>query len=124
MGRLSGLKPTIGRLAPRVGYTEGDAKGFDKQRRQTVPWRAWYNLARWKDLRLSILERDMFTCRMCGRTEGDTSKLVCDHRIPHKGNASLFWDASNLQTLCKSPCHDQHKQAQEKNGSLGSSRWL
>lgn len=82
------------------------------------PWHALYNTARWRKLRLSIFQRDVFTCRMpnCGRLEGDTSQLVCDHRVPHRGDVSLFWDEANLQTLCK-PCHDGIKQKSEQ-GSL------
>lgn len=57
----------------------------------------------------------MFTCQCCGRIEGDTSKLVADHIIPHRGDPALFWDMSNLQTLTKQ-CHDSNKQRLEKSG--------
>jgi 5-methylcytosine-specific restriction protein A len=77
------------------------------------PWRAWYNMARWKALRLATFLRDLYCCRRCGRVEGNTSKLVCDHIKPHRGNAVLFWDEANLQTLCK-PCHDKAKQIEEQ----------
>lgn len=117
MGRLTGLKPTVGRLAPRVGYAEGDEKGFERQRRQTHPYRAWYNTARWRALRMAVLVRDHFTCRMCGRLEGNTSLLVGDHIIPHKGNEALFWDETNVQCVCKS-CHDGAKQAFEKQNPI------
>jgi 5-methylcytosine-specific restriction endonuclease McrA len=40
---------------------------------------------------------------------------VCDHIEPHKGDPGLFWDTSNIQTLCKS-CHDSLKQSMEKRG--------
>lgn len=80
------------------------------------PWRRWYNTARWRALRLAIFTRDRFTCQMqgCGRLEGNTSLLVCDHMKPHRGNEALFWDEGNLQTLCKS-CHDGKKQAAEQS---------
>jgi 5-methylcytosine-specific restriction protein A len=77
------------------------------------PWKAWYKIARWRQLRLSIFKRDLYTCRKCPRIEGDTSLLVCDHVKPHRGDARLFWDETNLQTLCK-PCHDRLKQAEEQ----------
>jgi 5-methylcytosine-specific restriction protein A len=64
-------------------------------------------------LRLTVFLRDGFTCRMCGKLQGDTSKLACDHKLPHKGNDALFWDEGNLQTLCK-PCHDSNKQRLEQ----------
>lgn len=46
-----------------------------------------YHSARWRELRELILKRDLYTCQMlgCGRIEKDTSKLVADHKIPHKG---------------------------------------
>jgi 5-methylcytosine-specific restriction endonuclease McrA len=80
------------------------------------PWRAWYSTARWQALRRKVLLRDLFTCSKCGRLEGNTSLLVCDHIKPHRGDERLFWDETNLQTLCKS-CHDTIKQ-QEEQASL------
>lgn len=86
----------------------------DKGRLAANPWRAWYNTTRWRKLRLNILKRDRFTCQWpgCGRVTGDTSQLVADHRRPHRGDAALFWDEDNLETLCK-PCHDGPKQRAE-----------
>ncbi|MCB1476619.1 MAG: HNH endonuclease [Rhodobiaceae bacterium] len=81
-----------------------------------LPWRGWYKTARWQKLRWSVLVRDLFTCRMCKRIEADTSKLVADHIKAHRGDEALFWDAENIQTLCK-PCHDSAKQ-QEEQASL------
>lgn len=77
------------------------------------PWKAWYKTARWRALRLKVFLRDLFQCRKCKRIEGDTSKLVCDHITPHRGDERLFWDEANLQTLCKD-CHDKVKQAEEQ----------
>jgi 5-methylcytosine-specific restriction endonuclease McrA len=79
------------------------------------PWHGWYNTARWQELRMRVFTRDRFTCRMpgCGRLEGNTSRLVCDHIRAHRGDAALFWDEANLQTLCK-PCHDGLKQTVEQ----------
>jgi len=58
------------------------------------------------------LVRDLFTCQRCGQIEGDTSKLIADHRRPHRGIAALFWDILNLWTLCAS-CHSSWKQRAE-----------
>ncbi|OKO67049.1 HNH endonuclease [Bradyrhizobium sp. NAS96.2] len=79
------------------------------------PWKAWYKLARWRALRRRIFLRDLYTCQRkgCGRVEPDTSLLVCDHVIPHRGDERLFWDEANLQTLCKT-CHDRDKQREEQ----------
>lgn len=78
------------------------------------PWKAWYKTARWQQLRKQTFIRDMFTCQCgCGVVEADTSQLVCDHRKPHRGDARLFWDETNLQTMRKS-CHDGRKQREEQ----------
>lgn len=37
-----------------------------------------------------------------------------DHIIPHKGDASLFWDRTNWRALCKS--HHSAKTAREDGG--------
>ena len=42
---------------------------------------------------------------------------VVDHVTPHRGNAGLFFDQSNWQSLCKQ-CHDSYKQALEKSGTF------
>lgn len=79
------------------------------------PWKRWYKTARWQALRTEIFVRDLFTCQCgCGVIEGDTSKLVCDHKIPHRGDERLFWDKTNLQTLLKA-CHDRDKQKAEQS---------
>lgn len=82
--------------------------------RDQRPWRKWYHTARWKRLRQSVFVRDGFACQWpgCGRIDGDTSRLVADHKVPHRGCAALFWDETNVQTLCK-PCHDSAKQREE-----------
>jgi 5-methylcytosine-specific restriction protein A len=78
------------------------------------PWVKWYKTKRWQDLRLQTFTRDLFQCRMCGRIEGNTSKLACDHIKPHGGDPVLFWDPANLQTLCIDPCHDTLKRREEQ----------
>lgn len=111
MGRLTNLRSPLSNLPPRIAR-QADAQGHSPT---AEPWRKWYSLARWKRLRLAIFLRDMFTCQRegCGRLEGNTSLLVADHRTAHKGDPALFWDESNIQTLCK-PCHDRDKQREER----------
>jgi 5-methylcytosine-specific restriction endonuclease McrA len=109
MPKLKTLKPSINTIRPLLSMPKRD-----QQRDAVQPWRHWYKTSRWQKLRMQILVRALFTCQMagCGRVEGKTSQLVADHRIPHRGNEGLFWDADNLQCLCK-PCHDRLKQRQE-----------
>ena len=67
---------------------------------------------------MEVLVAANFTCEWCGTWFVDTSDLVGDHKVPHKGDPDLFWDRDNVQCLCK-PCHDRHKQAQEARSAWG-----
>lgn len=87
-----------------------------------APWHKWYKTARWEKLRQATFLRDRYTCKECGCLEGDTSKLVCDHVKPHRGNEALFFDPLNLQTLCKS-CHDTVKRKQEQTTKHQQGVW-
>lgn len=51
--------------------------------------------------------------RVCGYCESAPSTLV-DHRIPHRGDMTLFWDRSNWVPSCKT-CHDA-KTARQDGG--------
>ena len=118
MAKLTNLRPSLKSLAPRLAYTQ-NPEAKEQRVIDRAPWRAWYKLARWHKLRWSILKRDAFTCAMCGRVQATTSKLVADHRQPHRGDERLFWDPANLQTLCADPCHNKHKQRQEASQPPG-----
>lgn len=115
MAKLTTLRPKVQMLAPRLGRMPADETARHRERDETLEWRRWYKTSRWQKLRWSILVRDTFTCGMCGRIESDTSKLVADHRMPHRGSETLFWDAGNLWCVCKG-CHDSAKQRMERRG--------
>lgn len=53
-----------------------------------------------------------------------TFATVADHIEPHRGDASLFWNPANLQSLCKL-CHDSIKQKMERNDKpqIGVDGW-
>ena len=72
--------------------------------------KAWYRL-RHKQL------SDNPTCCMCKALGRVVAATVVDHVKPHRGDVGLFYDAANVQSLCK-PCHDRHKQRLEKSGIL------
>ena len=38
---------------------------------------------------------------------------VVDHIIPHRGDAKLFWDEGNWQSLCKN-CHDHKTMTEDR----------
>ena len=114
MARLSGLPPRLGSLPPRLAYAPVTDADRDRERAAFHPYRAWYKTKEWVALRIATFIRDNFTCQMCGRIEGNTSKLVADHDRPHRGDRRLFFDPDNLKTLCQSPCHSKHKQRIEQ----------
>jgi 5-methylcytosine-specific restriction endonuclease McrA len=110
MGRLKALKPRLS-AAPSRLHRATDERSLDRRRLADTETRKLHKTARWQALRWSVLVRDQFTCQICKRLEGDTSKLVCDHIEPHRGDVEKFWSGP-FQTLCK-PCHDGQKQREE-----------
>ncbi len=69
---------------------------------------------RWRSARKAFL-RDNPVCVMCQQDGIATPASVVDHMTPHKGDPGIFWDQDKWQPLCQ-PCHDRHKQRQEKSG--------
>lgn len=72
---------------------------------------ALYKTPKWKQVRKAWLKLNPW-CAWCGPGKIAT---IADHIIPHKGNEELFWDTTNLQSLCKH-CHDSVKKRLENNG--------
>lgn len=108
MGRLTALGSTLKPLAARV------SSGRDKEGHSAAaePLRHLYSTVRWQRLKRRVHVRDAYQCQMesCGAV---TPRPIADHRIPHRGDLALFWDETNVQTLCK-PCHDGRKQRLER----------
>jgi len=111
VSRLATLRPGLSTLASRLVPTITSETQRSLRRRANDPWRAWYGLKRWKDIRWQVLTRDLFTCQLCGHMESNTSLLVCDHVTPHRGDTTLFWSGP-FETLCQQ-CHSIEKQSQE-----------
>lgn len=114
------LKPSVGRLPPRLGFGERDRVESERhrlaERDRSVEWRRWYKTARWQKLRLRVLVRDLFTCQatgvpLVGKYPAPNSAVV-DHKVPHRGDPALFWDEDNLHAVSKG-YHDSIKQSQE-----------
>jgi len=140
MARIRNIAPRLATIAPLM------ARNQSAERDGALEYRAWYKTARWQRLRLAAIWNDVARCAMCGAQIRDAAAvvqaawaigvaepsgqwacafrgalrssnltLVADHITPHRGDEFLFWDAGNLQCLCK-PCHDRHKQRQERRG--------
>jgi len=52
---------------------------------------------------------------MCASRGLIKAATVADHITPHDDDYTAFWDGE-LQSLCKTPCHDSIKQSQERMG--------
>jgi 5-methylcytosine-specific restriction enzyme A len=74
-----------------------------------------YTHRRWRNLRARHLAKHPL-CVMCEAGQRTTIATVVDHIVPHQGDMALFWDQTNLQSLCK-PHHDVTKQSIEKGGT-------
>ncbi len=119
MARLS-RPPALLAAAPRlIGYADKAAAERDRDRRRMAEnaARRLYNTARWRALRLEVLDRDGWLCRQTGvllvpGRVADHSAVV-DHIEPHRGNLALFWDPANLQSVAKS-WHDSDKNRQDR----------
>lgn len=128
MGRLSLAASRLIFMDPRSRPPAAEAKGPTPVQ-SSAPWRAWYKTKRWRDTKERVHIRDGYTCQAkgCGRVlvgkSPDDDSPVCDHVRPHRGDERLFWSESNLQTLCKSPCHDRHKQKLEQESRHHSGVW-
>jgi hypothetical protein len=110
MGRLKALAPRLSAAPQRLARAT-DERSLDRGRLAHNETRRLYKTARWQRNRLAVFARDLYRCAKCQRIEADTSKLVCDHVEPHRGDVEKFW-AGPFQTLCKG-CHDSEKQKEE-----------
>lgn len=81
------------------------------------PWVGWYKTSAWQKLRRKVLARDPL-CKFCAKKGIVTAGNTVDHIKPHRGKMELFFEITNLQTLCKS-CHSSTKQRIEKSGEFG-----
>lgn len=67
---------------------------------------------RWQKAREGHLRNNPL-CVMCKELDGRANPAtVVDHRIPHRGDQTLFWDRTNWQSLCAHH-HSATKQGQE-----------
>lgn len=71
--------------------------------------------SRWRKARETWLAKHPL-CEMHLQLGKVVTAMVVDHKIPHRGDQSLFWDQGNWQSLCKQ-CHDSHKQRAERGGA-------
>ena len=82
----------------------------------SAAWQHLYKRARWLRMRERQLMQEPL-CRFCIELEDVTPATVVDHVMEHKGDEAVFFDAGNLQSLCKR-CHDSIKQRMERGQTV------
>jgi 5-methylcytosine-specific restriction endonuclease McrA len=103
----------------------------DDRSAEAAHYRRLYAQKQWRHLRKQVLLRDLYRCQHpgCGKhlTGGRShhSSAVVHHVKAHKGDLDLFYDASNLQSVCWS-CHSGAIQSEEALGydtTIGPDGW-
>jgi len=103
---------------------EGVGPQQDKRSGEAHAYRRLYKTQRWQDLRAYRLVTESL-CRICQNEGRITPATTVDHIEPHKGNAELFFNFENTQSLC-STCHNSAKQSEERLGyskAIGQDGW-
>ncbi len=117
MPKLTSLKPRLGTMPGRFTYSVGNEQARNRLRYKTKPERAWYNTARWQKLRQIVLKRDRWTCQrtgeLCIGKGNEPNAPVINHKKPHRGDETLFWDIDNLELVAKH-VHDSLIQSEER----------
>ncbi|MCE2499009.1 MAG: HNH endonuclease [Nitrosopumilaceae archaeon] len=84
----------------------------------------WQQFERWGTVRLEVIDRDNYTCQMCGHTRERNmgfsryGLLEVDH-IVVISNGGEFWNRDNMRTLC-GECH--RKKTEEDRRKLAVRR--
>ena len=80
-----------------------------------------YQTSAWKNMRKQKLYEHPL-CMRCDSYGVTTPAVDVDHVVPHKGDANLFYNTNNLQTLCHR-CHS-YKTREEQQGRVHDFRQI
>lgn len=80
-------------------------RSVQDERKSSAEYHWLYHTKKWRMLRAQQLIAEPF-CRECAAAGERTRATDIDHIKPHKGRKELFFDPSNLQSLCHS-CHSR-----------------
>lgn len=106
MARLKTLPPRLAK-APERSLAQVNPSSWRSGKTSTQRGYGY----RWQKERERFLMANPL-CRYCERQGVTTEASVVDHKVPHRGDESLFWDRSNWAPLCAS-CHSSVKQREE-----------
>jgi 5-methylcytosine-specific restriction protein A len=73
-----------------------------------------YQTQEWRETRARQLAKNPY-CVYCLLVGKNVRATFADHVKPHRGNAELFFDENNLQSLC-TICHNAAKQREDVKG--------
>jgi len=105
--RLTTLKPRLATL--HVGMKKETSADSWRSGKTTTGRGYGY---KWQKARDRYLRAHPLCC-YCQREGRLGASSIVDHKVPHQGNDTLFWDETNWQPLCK-PHHDGTKAAEER----------
>lgn len=102
--------------------SKGDSvkRSINIERRGSAAYHRLYDSVRWRRMRAAQLIASPF-CAACAAVGLRVRATDVDHIRPHKGNRTLFYDCSNLQSLCHS-CHSR-KTLEERGRSQVQTKW-
>ena len=79
--------------------------------------RSFYSSTAWFKARARAIQRDRFTCQMCGANVKGKGLAHVDHKVTRKARPDLELSLDNLVTYCVS-CHSKKTRAFDSiNGS-------
>ena len=87
-------------------------RSIQGERGESGEWHSLYYTDRWREMRAVQLIREPY-CRDCGLHGVRSIATDVDHIVPHRGNRILFYDESNLQSLCHA-CHSRKTMAEKQ----------
>ena len=96
----------------------------DHRSAEARSWRHLYKSTAWRKGRLAFLAQHPL-CERCEANGRVTAATVVNHRKPHKGDVTLFFDWLNWEPTCK-PHHDADIQSEERRGystAIGVDGW-
>ncbi len=100
-----GNRVGFGARCPCEQQTDRERKARHDTKRPSASARGYDR--KWTEARAEFLKVHRH-CRRCGRLAS-----VVDHKRPHRGDQTLFWDRTNWQALC-AHCHSSTKQREER----------
>lgn len=90
-----------------VGYRSPEQYRRDLDRQRGTPAQRGYDAAWFRASKAFLAEHPWCVCG-CGQRAA-----VVHHKIPHRGNMTLFWDRTNWASMAKR-CHDRHTATVER----------